>query len=220
MFLGHIGVALAAKKVAPRVCLGTTIFAACFLDILWPVFVLAGLETVEITPGITRVTPLDFTHYPWSHSLVAAIGWGALFSAVHFVFRRNARSAMWLGGLVVSHWILDWIAHRPDLPIFPGEAARHGLGLWNSLPATIAVEALVFGAGLYIYVSATRARDRAGGAAFWGLIAFLVACYGAAVFGPPPPSVRVLAVSSLSLLLLVAWAAWADRHRAFSGHLS
>jgi hypothetical protein len=216
MFLGHVGVALAAKPAVPQVSLGTTLLAACFLDLVWPVLVLAGVERVEITPGITRVTPLDFTHYPWSHSLLTAVGWGALFAAAHFAFRRNRRAALWLAGLVVSHWVLDWVVHRPDLPLYPGEVARHGLGLWNSLPVTLAIEAGVFAAGIFLYARSTRARDRFGAAAFWALIAFLVACYGAAVFGPPPPSINALALSSFFALVLVAWAAWADRHRTAS----
>jgi membrane-bound metal-dependent hydrolase YbcI (DUF457 family) len=220
MFLGHFGVALAAKKVAPEVSAGTAILAACFLDVAWPVLVLTGVERVEIAPGITRVTPLDFTHYPWSHSLAMAIAWGAGFAAVYYALRRNLRNALWLAALVVSHWLLDWIVHRPDLPLYPGEAARHGLGLWNSLPVTLAIEAAIFAAGIYIYRVASRPRDRIGSVGFWALVAFLAACYAGAVFGPPPPSVGVLAGTSLFGLVLVAWAAWVDRHRMPAGSLS
>src|SRR5436853_2354396 len=109
MFIGHFGVAFAAKRVAPQVSVGTTILAACFLDALWPILLLAGIERVEIVPGITRITPLDFVYYPWSHSLVAALVWGLLFAAAYWLLRRNARNASWLGLLVVSHWVLDWI---------------------------------------------------------------------------------------------------------------
>jgi hypothetical protein len=219
MFLGHFGVALAAKRVVPEVSLGTTVFAACFLDLIWPFLLLAGVERVEISPGITRVTPLDFTHYPWSHSLVMAGAWGAAVGSVHFALRRNPRPALWLAALVMSHWLLDWVVHRPDLPLFPGDAARHGLGLWNSLPITLAVEAAIFCAGIYVYVGETRPRDRTGVLAFWTLIALLVVCYAGAVFGPPPPSVTALAASSLFGLALVAWAAWADRHRLYAGRI-
>ena len=140
MFIGHFGLAFAAKKIAPEVSVGTTIFAAEFLDAVWPVFVLAGVEKVEVVPGITRVTPLDFVYYPWSHSLAMAIAWGAVFAATYWAIRRKLANAVWLGAIVVSHWFLDWIVHRPDLPLYPGEAARHGLGLWNSMPATMAIE--------------------------------------------------------------------------------
>jgi membrane-bound metal-dependent hydrolase YbcI (DUF457 family) len=220
MFLGHFGVALAAKKVAPEVSLGTTILAACFLDVAWPVLVLTGVERVEIAPGITRVTPLDFIHYPWSHSLVMAIGWSAIFAGVYYALRRNLRNAAWLAALVVSHWFLDWVVHRPDLPLYPGEAARHGLGLWNSLPITLAIEAAIFVAGIYIYATQSRSLDRIGAVAFWALVAFLVACYAGAVFGPPPPSVAVLAASSLFGVVLVAWGWWVERHRTTARSVS
>lgn len=213
MFLGHFGLAFAAKRVAPQVSVGTTIFAAEFLDCVWPVLVIAGAERVEIVPGITRVTPLDFVHYPWSHSLAMAIAWGAAFAATYWLLRRRARDALLLGALVVSHWLLDWIAHRPDLPLYPGDASRHGLGLWNNVPATLAVEFSLFAAGVYIYVACTRARDRTGTIAFWALVAVVVAGYLAATFGPPPPSSQAVAWSSLIGYLLVAWGWWVDRHR-------
>src|SRR5258707_938653 len=133
-----------AKRVAPEVSVGTAIFAAVFLDAIWPVLVLAGVERVAIVPGITRVVPLDFIYYPWSHSLVAAIFWGAVFGGAYWLIRRNARNAVWLGALVVSHWGLDWISHRPDLPLYPGEPRAHGLELWASLPPPLAVGFAVF----------------------------------------------------------------------------
>jgi len=214
MFLGHFGLAFAAKKVAPRVSLGTTIFAAEFLDALWPVLVLSGVEAVNIEPGITRVTPLDFVHYPWSHSLVMAIVWGAVFAGTYWLLRRDRANALWLGALVVSHWLLDWIVHRPDLPVYPGESARHGLGLWDSLGATLAIEIGLFAIGIAIYLRATRALDRVGTYAFWALVATIALAYAGAVFGPPPPSPQAVAISGLAGYLMVAWGWWVDRHRA------
>ena len=214
MFLGHFGLAFAAKGVAPRVSLGTAVFAAEFLDTLWPVLVLCGIETVQIAPGITRVTPLDFVHYPWSHSLAMALFWGALFAATYWVFRRDRPGALWLGALVVSHWMLDYVVHRPDLPLYPGGGARYGLGLWNSLPASLAMELALLAAGVGLYLRATRARDRVGTYAFWALIAFLLLAYAGAVFGSPPPSPQAVAGAALAVFLLVAWGWWVDRHRA------
>lgn len=213
MFLGHFGLALAAKKVAPRVSLGATIFAAEFLDAVWPVLVLTGVEKVDIVPGITRMTPLDFVYYPWSHSLAMAIVWGALFALAYWLLSRRMRDAVLLGAIVVSHWVLDWVVHRPDLPLYPGEAARHGLGLWNSAAATLAIELAIFGAGIYVYLRCTRALDRIGSYAFWALMALLAASYFGATFGPPPPSVEVLAATSLAGYLMALWGWWIDRHR-------
>ncbi len=213
MFIGHFGLAFAAKKVAPRVSVGTTIFAAEFLDAVWPLLLIAGVEKVEIVPGITRMTPLDFVHYPWSHSLVMAIVWGALFALTYWLLRRRVGDALLLGAIVVSHWLLDWVVHRPDLPLYPGEAQRHGAGLWNSVGASLAIELTIFAAGIVIYLRCTRALDRIGTYAFWALVATLLASYLGAAFGPPPPSTQALAFMSLIGYLMVAWGWWIDRHR-------
>ena len=213
MFIGHFGLAIAAKRVAPRVSLGTTIFAAEFLDVVWPVLVLTGIEKVEIAPGITRVTPLDFVYYPWSHSLLMACVWGVLFALAYWLIRRRPRDALLLGALVVSHWVLDWIVHRPDLPLYPG-GPRYGLGLWNSVAATMVVEWGMLAAGIYLYVRSTRPLDRIGTYAYWGLVVFLALSYLGATFGPPPPSPEAVAWSSLIGYLMVAWGWWIDRHRS------
>jgi hypothetical protein len=213
MFIGHFGLAMGTKKVAPRVSLGTTIFAAEFLDMIWPLLVLAGVERVEIVPGITQVTPLDFVYYPWSHSLAMAVVWGALFAFAYWMLRKRARDAIVLGVLVVSHWFLDWPMHRADLPLYPGDSQLHGLGLWNSVPITLALEFGLFAAGIYLYLKCSRARDRIGSIAFWALVAVLAVSYLGATFGPPPPSATVVAASSLVGYLMVAWGWWIDRHR-------
>ena len=128
MFIGHFAVAFAAKRIAPRVSLGSAFFAAQLLDLLWPTLLLLGVERVQLAPAGAPV-PLLFEHYPVSHSLVAAIGWGVLVAALHFTWRRGARGALVLAALVVSHWLLDLLVHLPDLPLSPGGAARLGLGL-------------------------------------------------------------------------------------------
>ena len=214
MFVGHFAVAFGAKRAAPKVSLGTLFLAAQFLDLLWPTFVVLGIETVRIAPGITAVTPLEFVSYPWSHSLAAALVWGALFGGVYWRLRRRRLDGVLLGFAVVSHWLLDFATHRPDLQLWPGSARRVGLGLWFSLPATLAVELTLFLAGLWIYARATRGRDRAGEVGFVVLVGFLLVAYGAAIFGPPPPSVAALGWGSHSVWLLVAWGYWLDRHRA------
>src|SRR5712692_4508408 len=161
MFTGHFGVALAAKKAAPRSSLGTLILAAQFIDLLWPIFLLPGLEHVRIAPGITKVSPFDFYDYPISHSLLMVVVWSVVLGGLYYAFRRYRRGPCIITLAVLSHWVLDFIVHRPDLPLWP-RGPRVGLGLWNSWPASIAVEVLFFGAGLLIYLGTTRANDNIG----------------------------------------------------------
>jgi membrane-bound metal-dependent hydrolase YbcI (DUF457 family) len=212
MFLGHFGVALAAKKAAPEISLGTLVLAAQLADGLWPIFLLLGWERVRIAPGITRASPLDFVHYPITHSLVGQLAWGAALGLLYFALRRNAKNALVIGACVVSHWVLDAIVHRPDMPGFP-HGPFVGLGLWNSLPATVVVECGLLAIGLAVYLRTMRAKDRIGVYALWSFIAVLVAGWISAVFGPPPPNARALAFGALAMWLTVPWAAWADRHR-------
>src|SRR5689334_19333381 len=130
MFVGHFALGFAAKRAAPKLSLAL-LFAACQLaDILWPVFVATGIETVRIAPGTTAFTPLDFVSYPYSHSLVALSLWGAMFGSACWLTGTKGRASLLIGGLVISHWVLDFVSHRPDMPIYPG-SALWGLGLWN-----------------------------------------------------------------------------------------
>lgn len=213
MFIGHYAVAFAAKRAAPRLSLGVLVAASQLIDLIWPLMLLAGVERVRIAPGITRLTPLDFQHYPYTHSLVAVIGWGVLAAAIVFVLRRRLSEAAIVGGVVVSHWLLDAIVHRPDLPLALTGDARVGLGLWNSVAGSIVLEAGLFVAGVVIYSRVTRARDRIGKIAWWSFAGFLAIIYVGNLFGPPPPSVNALASTALALWLTPLWAWWADRHR-------
>lgn len=213
MFTGHFGVGFGAKVIAPDASLGSLFLAVQFIDLLWPTFLLIGLERVRIEPGITRVTPLDFEHYPISHSLLAVVGWAALFAAVYLFVRRYRRGAVVLGLAVVSHWFLDLVVHRPDLPLYPGSTDLFGLGLWSSVGATLAVELPIFVVGLWLYLRATAASDAVGRWTLWGLVVFLVGIYLANVFGEPPPNVTVLAWVGQAQWLLVVWSYWIDRHR-------
>jgi hypothetical protein len=118
-----------------------------------------------------------------------------------------------VGVVVLSHWFLDLLAHRPDLPLVPG-GALFGLGLWNSVPATLLVEGLLFAGGLAVYLRATRAKDRAGAIGFWALVVVLVVSYLGAAFGPLPPNAEAIAWTGLAGGLLTgAWGYWLDRHR-------
>jgi hypothetical protein len=213
MFLGHYGLAFAARRAAPRTSLGTLAFAAQFLDELWPLLLLAGVEQVRIAPGLMAANQLDFVSYPISHSLLTAVLWGAIIGAVQAIARRDARSGRVVGALVVSHWLLDLPMHRPDLPLWPGASPLVGLGLWNSVPATLVIELLLFGGGLAIYLRETRPRDAIGRWGLWAMVALLVAIFLSGLNGPPPPSARAIAIAALGLWLFVPWSWWVDRHR-------
>lgn len=214
MFIGHFGLAFATKPAAPAVSLGTLFLACQFADLLWPVLVLGGVERLAIDPGNTAFTPLDFQHYPYSHGLVTLATWGALVALLYRVLGRlSVRAAVIVAFVVWSHWWLDFVTHRPDLPIWPGGDVRVGLGLWNSVPGTLIVESLLFGAGILLYTRATRARDRTGSIGLWGLVAILLIINVANAFSPPPPSATAVAATALAMWLFVAWGYVVDRHR-------
>jgi hypothetical protein len=213
MFLGHFAVGFAAKRAAPSVPLGTLFLAAQLADLVWPTLVLLGVERFEIRPGITAVTPLDFVYYPWSHSLVALAGWGAALGVACWLWTRRAGAAAILFAVVLSHWLLDFASHRPDMPLTLEGAERFGLGLWHSVAGTLAVEVLLLAAGVIVYARATRPIDRTGQWSLAVLVAFLVVVYLASVLGPPPPATAAVAWSAQAVWLLVAWGYWIDRHR-------
>ena len=212
MFLGHFGVGFAAKAAAPRVSLGSLVLAAQFVDLLWPTFLLVAWEQVRIAPGITTVTPLDFVSYPISHSLLGVAGWALLVWATYLVLCRYPRGAVVLALLVVSHWLLDVVVHRPDLPLYPG-GVLVGFGAWSSWTATLAVELPAFVIGLWVYLRATAPRDAVGYWSLWAFVVVLMLIYAGNVLGPPPPTVTALAWFAQAQWLLVVWAYWIDRHR-------
>lgn len=214
MFIGHFAVGFGVKRAVPSVSLGSLFLACQLADLLWPNFVLLGLERFEIDPGNTAFTPLDFVSYPYSHSLVALLGWGLAFAVLYRLVRRGTwAAALTLIAVVLSHWILDVVSHRPDMPITLRGPERLGLGLWNSVPATLAVELALLAIGVALYLRATVARDRTGSIALWSLVGFLLVINFANLFGPPPPSVMAVAWSAQAVWLLVAWGYWIDRHR-------
>ena len=217
MFIGHVAVAFAAKPAVPSVSLGTLFLACEWVDLVWPVLLLAGLERVEIRPGITAFTPLEFVHYPWTHSLLMCALWAAAFGLLYLLIRQARKAALIVAAVVLSHWFLDLIVHRPDLPLAPGGDARLGLGLWGSIPATLALEAAAFAAALLFYVRRTSAIDRIGRWGLVGLVGFLLAAYLGAAFGPPPPGVEAIAWAGLiggGLTALLGY--WIDRHRTLA----
>jgi uncharacterized membrane protein len=213
MFLGHFGVGLATKPLQPRVSLGTLFLAAQLADLLWPTLLLLDVERVEIRPGLLAASPFDFVYYPFSHSLLAQVVLGLALGLTYGLVRRNWRGALLVGLLVPSHWLLDLVMHRPDLPLYFGASPKEGLGLWHSLPATLAIELGFLAVGLWVYVRYTRPRNRTGRFALWGLAVFLVLVYLGSELGPPPASVPALAWSSQMLWLIVALGYWVDANR-------
>jgi hypothetical protein len=214
MFLGHFAVALGAKRAVPAISLGMLFLACQLADLIWPVLVLSGVEHVEIDPGNTAFTPLAFVSYPYSHSFTALAGWGLIAAFAYSLYRRNRGAAVAIVIVVLSHWVLDVITHRPDLPITIGGSARLGLGLWNSVVGTLAVEGAMFAAGIWLYLQSTVARDRTGTIAFWSLVGTLAAINLANLVSPPPPSATAVAIAAEAMWLFVLWAFWIDRHRA------
>lgn len=214
MFIGHFGVGFAAKKVINKPSLGTLFFASQFIDLLWPLFLILGIEKVSIDPGNTVVTPLNFIYYPFSHSLFGTLVWALLFGAVYYFIKKDIRTSIWLGVLVLSHWILDFITHRPDLPLIIGSNSHLvGLGLWNSFVGTIIIESAIFVVGVYFFITVTKAKNKIGIYSLWSLIIFFIIVYIANLFGPPPESVAAIKYVSLSQWLLIGWAYWIDRNR-------
>jgi Lon protease-like protein len=213
MFIGHLALGFAAKRAVPNISLAVLFVAVQLADMLWPIFVAAGIEHVRIDPGNTAVTPLDFVNYPYSHSLAFLLIWGIAFGALYRFAARDRSALLILAALVVSHWVLDFVTHRPDMPIYPG-GAKYGLGLWNSKLATAGIELPLLAAGLWLYMRTTKARDAIGRWAFGGLAAFLVIAYVGNLASPPPPSVTALWITAIiGATMLALWSWWADKHR-------
>ena len=214
MFVGHFAAGFAGKRWAPKVSLGWLILAPFLLDLLWPLYYLAGIERFRIQTGGAPFHNLIFDSYPWSHSLVMSLIYGVALAVLYGKATGDIRGGRVLGVLVVSHWIFDWITHDPDLPLWPGGPLT-GLGLWRSIPGTVAAELLLFAAGVGLYLGMTRASDRIGSLGLWTFIAFLVLLYLLSLIGPPPPmgAERLVSLSVLLGALLVPLAGWIDRHR-------
>ena len=214
MFIGHFAVAFAAKRAVPTVSLGTWFVACELVDLIWPVFLLVGLEKVSIAPGITAFTPLDFVSYPWTHSLLMCAVWAVAMAVLYSALRRDKVDAIVIGIVVLSHWFLDAIVHRPDLPLAPGSDVKIGLGLWDSVPGTLVLEMAMFVAGLGFYMAGSQARDHIGSYGFIALVALLVISYVSAAFGPVPPNVAAIAWTGLAGgALFGGLGYWIDRHR-------
>ena len=218
MFIGHYGAGFAVKKLKQKTSvrkpsLGTYFLAAQFLDVLWPIFILSGIEKIELEPAGKAFQTLRFIYYPFSHSLLSTIIWAVLFGFVYFLLKKELRYSILLGLVVISHWILDLISHLPDLQLIPGWDFKAGFGLWNSVPYTVIVEGLIFLGGACLYFTSTKAANKKGSILFWTLIIFLSVIYVLSIMGPPPTSVNAVAASGFAQWLIIGWGYWIDKNR-------
>ncbi len=221
MFIGHYGVSLAAKRYNPTLSLAVLFLAVQFLDVLFSLFVLTGVEKMRIVHGFTAFNPYDLFFMPYSHSLLGALVWSAVFAIGFLVVSRRAApprlrfTLAILAAAVFSHFVLDVPMHTPDLPLGPGAGSpKIGLGLWNHRAAAIAAELAVLFTGGLIYLRATRPRSRGAGVATVAFGLVLVAATVATPFLPDPPSTRAFAVQALLFYAVLAFAAGAvDRRR-------
>jgi FtsH-binding integral membrane protein len=212
MVIGHFGFGLGAKKYAPRLSLGLIFLAVQFADILWPDLILLNIEKVRIQPEDAKF-PLDFIYYPFSHSLLMSVFWAAVFGLIYWLVKKDRVSATVLGICVLSHWFLDLIVHKPDLPLYPGSAVFLGFGLWNWPWLTALAEGILFFTGMAFYLQTTRARNSSGKWGFWLLIILLIVGHIAGVLSPPPGTVTAIGWGTQALWLFVLLGFWVDHNR-------
>lgn len=219
MFLGHYGVAFGLKRADPKLSLASLFLAAQFVDLLWGVFLILGWERVRVDQFAANPSlALIFEQYPISHSLLGAFCWAVIFGAVAYSLptrdrsRHHAMAALLLAVAVASHWFLDLIMHRPDLPLAGMGSTMVGLGLWNSVAATIAVELAVLFAGVLLYLTAPSRRIQPRRGRLAVLLGVMLAAYAASFLSPPPSNATVLGIGAIVLIVvLTALAGWADR---------
>jgi hypothetical protein len=231
MLAGHFAAAfggkcLVAKRSEPSLSLGTLVFGALFADVLAFTLVAAGIERFRIATDV-HTNRFVGENIVYSHSLLMDTVWGALLALTYYLWRRHARGAWILFAAVVSHWVLDVVSHRPDMRIAPGVPGVVGLGLWNSIPATLMLEGGMWLLAIVLYVRATRANSRAGTYVFWGGIVLLTLAWIGNILGSvsAPPSQGASAVASAlpSLIFFgcaIGWAYWMDRARSSSSAYS
>jgi hypothetical protein len=222
MLVGHHAVGFAAKRVVPGVSLGTLQVASVLLDLIVFVDQLAGIEHARVTPGITAFSPLDGYDIAISHSLVTAILWSAVFAMVYLWWRRDVRAGAVLFGVVFSHWVLDWVSHRPEIPLAPGIHRYVGLGLWNSIAATFVVEGALWAFGIVIYLRITTANSPFGKYGLLTFIGVLTLAWIRTPFGSMPvgdfSSVALLALLAIYAILL-SLAFWLEHHRTIKAQM-
>ena len=216
MFIGHYGPGFAIKAIRPAIPLWLVFIAVQLVDVAWAALVLLGIEKVRIVPGITASNPLDLYYMPYTHSLVAAVLWAVAASILCKPVRgvRNWSAAAWIGAAVFSHWILDLLVHRPDLPLY-GDAMKVGLGIWNYPAIALSLEAFLLFGGMIMYLRRSKAINAIGrfGPPAFGILMLAIQSY--VFFGPPPTSPGAAATTALvSYVVFAAVAQWLDRQRS------
>ena len=217
MFVGHYGPSLAIKAIRPSIPLWLLFVAVQLVDVAWAVLVILGIEKVRIVPGITASNPLDLYYMPYTHSLVAAVLWAGAATVLCRALPgvRNWSAAAWIGAAVFSHWVLDFLVHRPDLSLYD-DTMKVGLGLWNYPAIALALEAILLFGGMFIYLKGTKANNSMGrfGPPVFGIV--MLAIQGYIFFGPPPTSPVAAAITALvSYAVFAAVAHWLDRQRHY-----
>ncbi len=211
MLVGHFGVGLAAKRIVPETSAGTLMLASLLPDFLAWILLLAGVEHARIHPGITRTNPLDLYDIPISHSLVMDAIWGFLFAGAYFLWRRHSRASGIILAVVLSHWLLDFLSHRPDMPLAPGVDQYFGLGLYNSPFAMLLVEGSIWFAGIIVYARCTCPRKGMGAYLFWSVAALLTAVWIVSLGGAAPSALNPAGIASLIFFsMVVLWAYLVD----------
>ena len=214
MFVGHYGVAFVTKKADASIPLWVLFLAVQWLDVIWAPLVLLGIERVRIVPGFTATNPLDLYYMPYTHSLVAAILWSAAAALVYGAVRpANTRTRLLVGLAVFSHWVLDFIVHVPDLPLYDNRA-KVGLGLWNVPIVAFCLEAVLLLGAIVMYLRTVK-RSRLGILAF-GLVMLAVHAY--VFFGPPLGSPAQAAVTALGAYVVFAFLIWFISDRTVTRH--
>ena len=215
MFVGHYGPSFAIKSVRPEIPLWLLFIAVQLVDVAWAILVLMGVEKVRIVPGITASNPFDLYYMPFTHSLVAAIFWSVAAALLvrPLLGLTTLAAAVWVGAAVFSHWVLDLLVHRPDLPLYD-DTMKVGLGLWNHPVIAFSVEAVLLFGGMVLYLERTTPINSIGriGPLVFGVV--MLAIQGYVFFGPPPPSPAAFAITALvSYVLFAAIAEWLARQR-------
>ena len=207
MFAGHVGVALAVGRAETRVNIGVFVTAALLLDLVLWLFVLLGLESVTIAPGFANTHQVEFI-FPYSHGLLASVLWSVLAATVGFFAYSRLGTAKWvaaclIGAAVFSHWLLDVLVHQPEMPLAGASSPKAGLGLWQSLPVALIVEAAIVLLGLFVFMRRSiLSRRRALGLSVLCLVILAATVIGMTI-APPPPSPFAMAGSSLVTLIVV-----------------
>lgn len=215
MFIGHFGLSFGAKKIAPQVSLGTMFIATQFVDILWPFFLIADVEHVNIVPGYTKMNAFEFIHYPYTHSLLMGLVWGIVLGAIYWLIKKDIKGSVVVGLGVLSHWFLDLIVHVTDLPFTPWGETKVGMGLWNHVAVTLILEGLIFAVGVYFYASTTKAKNKIGGWGLWVLVALLVLFSISSLVTPPPtgPLMNMFISFNALMAIIIGLAYWIDANR-------